>query len=201
MSSFLARKSKMESHPEFQKIIEAVINNRMTGRVAAKKLGSTEPNFSQYMSRHYPKHKPKRKTKKRKTIGVPSTISSKEGEAVLTISLDDSQTSEEWGTAGWRLMVQNLISTISAFTPEDDTHELVKLIRALTELLKFQFSHKVPDIPRETVKIDEEMAKEIIDKVMEDHDTWCKYRNDFIKRKDREQVKARLEPTKPSLME
>ena len=197
----MARKSKMESHPEFQKIIEAVINNRMTQRVAAKKLGSTEPNFSQYMSRHYPKHKPKHKSRKRKVIGVPSTISSKEGEAILTISLDDSQTSEEWGTAGWRLMVQNLISNIAAFTIDDDTHELVKLIRALTELLKFQFSHKVPDIPRETVKIDEEMAKEILEKAMKDHDEWCPYRSEFIKRKDREQSKSRLEPSKPSLVE
>ena len=198
----MPRRSKMESHPRFQEIIEAVINRQMTQRAASKKLGTSEQNFSQYMSNHYPKHKPKRKTKKSKTVGASSIISSKEGEAVLTISLDDSQSNEEWGTTGWRLMVQNLINTL-ATTPEGDVdiHEQVKLIRALTELLKFQFSHNVPDIQQETVKIDEEMAQELIEKVMKDHDEWCPYRSDFIKDKDREQSKSRLESPKPSLVE
>lgn len=195
----LARKSKMESHPRFSEVIEAVINNQMTQREGAKILQSTEPNFSQYLSRHYPKHKPKAKKKPKKRKGSAFALD-KEGEAVITVELGKDQSNLEWGTIAWRKMIQNLVGTLMTES-NLGLHDTVKLSRALTDLLKFQFTHNVPDIPKETVDIDEKMAKEIIDKVMSDHDTWCPYRSEFLERKDKEQSKSRLESAEPPLVE
>lgn len=199
MSIVLPRKSKMESHPDFQKIIEAVINNKMSQREACKILKTTEPNFSQYMSRHYPKHKPKKKRTSRARSESALSVD-KEGEAVITVQLGSEQSNLEWGTTAWRKMIQNLTTTLET-EANLDLHDQVKISRALIDLLKFQFTHNVPDIPKETVDIDENMAKEIVDKVMKDHDDWCPYRSEFLERKDREQSKARLESAKPSLVE
>lgn len=189
----------MESHPDFQKIIEAVINKRITGREASKRLGTTEPNFSQYMSRHYPKHKPTRKKRVKRKDPLAISID-KEGEPVLNVQLSANQSNLEWGTVAWKKMTQNLVSTLTT-EPNLDLNEQLKLSRTLMDLLKFQFSHNVPDIPQETVHLDEEMVKEIVDKVMADHDTWCKYRTEFIQRKDRSQSKSRLESPEPPLVE
>ena len=189
----------MESHPDFHKIINEVINDRMTRREAARLLGSTEPNFSQYMKRHYPKHKPKPKKKKRKSSNTKAVVSSQGEEAALIVELSNKQNNEEWGTIGWKVMVQNLLTTLT--TEDIDIHETIKLTRALTDLLKFQFSHNVPDVPREIIKIDEEQARKIIDEVMANHDEWCPYRNEFIKRKNTLQSKARFQSAEPSLVE
>lgn len=189
----------MENHPDFQSIIEKVINNKMTGREAAKRLKTSEPNFSQYMSRHYPKHKPKHRRKK-KERAVSSIILDKDGEPTISVQLGASQSNEEWGTVAWKKMIQNLLTTLTT-EPNLNLHEQVKLTRALTDLLKFQFSHIIPEVPQETVQIDESMAKEIIDQVMTDHDDWCPYRSQFIEGKDRKQSDSRLESAKPSLME
>lgn len=197
----MPRRSKMEDHPDFKLIIEALINKRMSNKEAAKRLGSTEPNLSQYMGRHYPKHKPKRKQKDSLKIKDPqAVISSKDGEPSLTIQLEETDSNLEWGTVAWKKMLQNIITTLLT-EPDLNINQQIKLIRAAADILKFQFSHTVPDIPRETVHIDDEMAKELVDEVIKDHESWCPYRNEFIKRKDRSQSKSRLELTKPSLME
>lgn len=171
----------------------------MTGREAAKLLKTTEPNFSQYMGRHYPKHTPKRK-RKSKAKELPAIGIDKEGEPVLNIQLEPTQSNLEWGTIAWKKMVQNMLTTLIT-DQELSFNQQMKLITTMTNLLKFEFSHNVPDIPKETVQIDDNMAKELIDQVMKDHDEWCPYRSEFIERKDRSQSKSRLESTKPSLME
>jgi hypothetical protein len=172
----------------------------MTGREASKLLKTTEPNFSQYMSRHYPKHKPKRKSKKKAEV-LPQIGLDKSGEPVLNVQLGSKSTNLEIGTVAWKKMMLNLLSTLVTDEKSLDFHEQIKLSRTLTDLLKFEFSHNVPDIPKETVQIDDKMAKELIDQVMKDHDTWCPYRSEFIDRKDKSQSQARMESAEPSLVE
>lgn len=189
----------MESLPDFQRIIEAVINHRMTGRAAAKKLKTSEPNFSQYMSRHYPKHKPKRK--KRAKEPDPRAIKvGKDGEPAITIQLNSSQSNAEWGTGAWRDILQNLTTTLTT-EPDLELNDQLKIAKTLLDLLKFQFSHSVPEISKPQIEIDKRQEKRIIDQVLADHDEWCHYRNQAIARKDKAQSKARLEPAEPPPVE
>lgn len=189
----------MESHPDFNRIVEAVINKRMTGRAAAKKLHTSEPNFSQYMSRHYPKHKPKRKRRAKEPD--PRAIKvGKDGEPAITIELTSAQSNVEWGTSAWRDILQNLTTTLTT-EPDLDLNDQLKIAKTLLDLLKFQFSHSVPDISKQTIEIDKKQEKRIIDQVLADHDEWCYYRNQAIERKDKTQDKARLEFAKPPPLE
>ena len=181
----MARKSKIELHPDSQRIIEAVINGRMTGRSAAKKFGTTEANFSQYMSRHYPKHKPKERKRKSQSI-------KRRDDPALLIRLTDSQSNEEWGSAAWKQNLQSLTMELQRDNLEVD--ERVKLSNVLIRQLQFQFEKKdlVPEYEEQEIKLDKKQSEEMIKRILDEHDEWCPFAREAIKETAKQQTKIRL---------
>jgi len=190
MQDRVKRTNVFSRHPEGEEILTKVLNKQMTQTEAARKLGCSGANISNYL-----KNRNLRPTlaQKRSTRGPSTTermIETLESMGELNVTIDKETPMNMIGAVGWRSIQQGLLMMSQG---ELDPEQYVRIGNTLIRMFEFQFRNRVPDIPATQVSIDKETEDRLIQR-LDEFCEQCPYHRNFHERKAREQDKFRLEP-------
>jgi hypothetical protein len=196
MQDRVKRTNVFSRHPDGEEILTKVLNKQMKQTEAARLLGCSGANVSNYL-----KKRNLRPTldQKRSTRG-PSTsdqlLDGLESLGEMNLRIDTDTSMNMLGAVGWRAILQGMLKmTQDNLEPE----QYVRLGNTLIRMFEFQFRNRVPEIPASTVKIDRETEDRLIQR-LDEFCEQCPYHRNFHERKARKQDKFRLEPRQSSPM-
>ncbi len=205
------RQSIFDKHPDGARLLEEIITGKVTKSQAAKILGCSKSNITQYMQRHQlqvqdnfsslstkkapldltksrPKSKSKQKSKSPTKANEETPLNPL---AEQTITLTDDQL-KYLSPANLKTIQQSLLDKALNGEIELTMSEFTTLCREIRYNFELQLKYNLAEKKEEQIiKLDEEDVNKIFAD-MEEFCSVCPYHQEFIRRKNEEQTKARL---------
>lgn len=190
------RSTVFSRHPKGEEILAKLINKQMTQTEAARILGCSVPNISSYLARRNLRPSLAQRKPTRGPSSSELAISQLDALDQMTLTIDGKTPLELLGAVGWRALQHGLTLLSQG---ELDADQYVKVSNQLLRMYEFQFRNRIPDIPKESVKIDKETENRLIQRLGEFCEQ-CQFRRAFDERKIKEQNKYRMESEQSASM-